>query len=334
MKTIPLGTTDLQVTRLCYGAMRISGSWDRDKVDAVAIERGIKALESAVEAGYTFIDHADIYGDTTCEMIHGLALDKHPDWRDKLVVATKCGIRFEDEPPGTPHRYDFSREHILWSIDESLKRLQVDQIDLVQHHEVLRFEDPNRIFDPEGGNAALVEAKAAGKIRFIGFTGHKDPHIHLHMLQVAREHSFRFDAVQMPLNVMDAHFRSFANLVLPELVKDKIAVLGMKSMANGALLKSNTVTPIQCLHYALNLPTSVVIAGLDSIAILEQALEAIRTFKSITKSEIDAILAKTKKAAMDGAYEPFKTSSIYDGTAAHPEWLGEEPKRIQALMND
>ena len=108
----------------------------------------------------------------------------------------------------------------------------------------------------------------------------------------------------------------------------------MKSMANGALLKSNTVTPIQCLHYALNLPTSVVIAGLDSIAILEQALEAIRTFKSITKSEIDAILAKTKKAAMDGAYEPFKTSSIYDGTAAHPEWLGEEPKRIQALMND
>ena len=306
-----LGSTGVKVSAIGVGGWHLGLKHVEEK-DA------IKIVRTAIESGINFMDNSWDYFDGTSELRMGKALKD--GYREKVILMTKIDGR--------------SKKEATRQLDESLKRLQVDQIDLVQHHEVLRFEDPNRIFDPEGGNAALVEAKAAGKIRFIGFTGHKDPHIHLHMLQVAREHSFRFDAVQMPLNVMDAHFRSFANLVLPELVKDKIAVLGMKSMANGALLKSNTVTPIQCLHYALNLPTSVVIAGLDSIAILEQALEAIRTFKSITKSEIDAILAKTKKAAMDGAYEPFKTSSIYDGTAAHPEWLGEEPKRIQALMND
>ena len=140
-------------------------------------------------------------------------------------------------------------------------------IDLVQHHEVLRFEDPTRIFDDDGANAALVEAREAGKLRFIGFTGHKDPAIHLHMLDVAAQRGFAFDTVQMPLNVMDAHYRSFEKGVLPELVRQKIGVLGMKSMANGILLKSRTVTPIECLHYALNLPTSVVITGIDSMEI-------------------------------------------------------------------
>src|SRR6476469_4045215 len=129
-------------------------------------------------------------------------------------------------------------------------------IDLVQHHEILRFEDPNRIFDDEGANAALLEAKQAGKLRYIGFTGHKDPRIHLYMLEVAEQHGFHFDAAQMPLNLMDAHFRSFAKLAVPEFVRQKIGVLGMKSMANGILLKSKTVTAIECLHYAINLPTS------------------------------------------------------------------------------
>src|SRR5437660_4079367 len=193
-----------------------------------------------------------------------------------------------------------SKKEATRQLDESLRRLQTDRIDLVQHHEVIRFDDPHRIFDPDGANAALVEARKAGKLRYIGFTGHKDPHIHLHMLAVAKEHGFTFDTVQMPLNVMDAHYRSFEKLVLPELVKQNIGVLGMKSMGNGVILKSNTVTAIECLHYALNLPTSVVITGVDSMEILEQAFEAARTFRPMSKTQLKALLAKTAKAASRG----------------------------------
>src|SRR4030095_11263017 len=150
-------------------------------------------------------------------------------------------------------------------LDESLQRLDTDHIDLVQHHEIIRFEDPHRIFDEQGANAALVEARDAGKISFIGFTGHKDPHIHLHTLEVAKENGFEFDTVQMPLNVMDAHYRSFEKTVLPELVKQNIGVLGMKALANGMILKSKTVTAIECLQYAMNLPASVVITGCESM---------------------------------------------------------------------
>jgi aryl-alcohol dehydrogenase-like predicted oxidoreductase len=152
------------------------------------------------------------------------------------------------------------------------------------------------------------------------------------MLEVARENGFHFDTAQMPLNVMDAHFRSFAKLVVPELVKEKIGVLGMKPMANGIILKSKTATPIECLHYALNLPTSVVITGIDSMKILDQAFEAARTFHPLSDAELSKILAKTAKAAADGQFEPFKISSIFDSTAEHPDWLGEEPKRLQNLM--
>jgi aryl-alcohol dehydrogenase-like predicted oxidoreductase len=152
------------------------------------------------------------------------------------------------------------------------------------------------------------------------------------MLEVAREHSFSFDTVQMPLNVMDAHYRSFEKLVLPVLVKQKIGVLGMKSMANGIILKSGAVTAVECLRYALNLPTSVVITGCDSMKILEQALDTVRTFRRMTAAQVKAILVKTKAAAARGEFEPFKTSSIFDSTATHPDWLGEEPQHIRELM--
>ena len=221
----------------------------------------------------------------------------------------------------------------MWTnLENSLERLQVDCIDLVQHHEVIRYEDPHRMFHKEGANAALLEARQAGKLRYIGFTGHKDPRIHRHTLEVAAENGFKFDTVQMPLNVMDAHYRSFEKLVLPELVKQKIGVLGMKSMANGILLKSKTVTPIECLHYAMNLPTSVVIAGIDSLEILEQALEAVETFHPLRREERDALLAKTAEAAATGQFEPFKTSSLFDSTAQHPQWLGDEPPAMQQLL--
>ena len=226
-----------------------------------------------------------------------------------------------------------TKQEAARQLDESLRRLKVDCIDLVQHHEVIRFDDPHRIFDEkEGANAALLEARKAGKLRYIGFTGHKDPRIHLHTLDVAREHGFTFDTVQMPLNVMDAHYRSFEKLVLPLLSRDNIGVLGMKSMANGIILKSGTVTPTECLHYALNLPTSVVITGCDSMKILDQALDAARTFRPMSKAQVKTLLAKTANVASRGKFEPFKTSSIFDSTADHPEWLGEEPKHVRDLM--
>jgi predicted aldo/keto reductase-like oxidoreductase len=219
-------------------------------------------------------------------------------------------------------------------LDESLRRLQTDRIDLVQHHEVIRFDDPHRMFDEEGANEVLVEARRQGKLRYIGFTGHKDPHVHLHTLEVAREQGFTFDSVQMPLNVMDAHYRSFEKLVLPELVSRNIGVLGMKSMANGIILRSNTVTSTECLRYALNVPTSVVITGCDSMEILDQALEVARTFRPMTEAQVHALLAKTKRAASKGEFELFKTTSLFDSTATHPEWLGEEPDRLKEMVLD
>jgi aryl-alcohol dehydrogenase-like predicted oxidoreductase len=207
-------------------------------------------------------------------------------------------------------------------IDESLKRLQTDHVDLMQFHEIVRMEDPDRVFAPGGAMEAMLEAKQAGKLRYIGFTGHKDPEIHLKMLAVAAENQFRFDAVQMPLNVMDAHYHSFEHRVVPVLVKDGIGVLGMKSLGFGAILRSQTATAIECLHYALNLPTSTVITGMDSMERLEQALEAARTFKPMTPEQIAALLARTADAAADGKYETFKTTTHFDGTTHNPQWLG------------
>jgi len=275
-----------------------------------------RLVRGAIDRGINFMDNCWDYNDGASETRMGKAL--RGGYRDKVFLMTKIDGR--------------SKKEATRQLDESLKRLDVEMIDLVQHHEILRFEDPHRIFDEDGANAALIEAREAGKIRYIGFTGHKDPRIHLYMLEVAAEHGFKFDSVQMPLSVMDAHYRSFEKQVLPVLVKEKIAVLGMKSMANGILLKSKTVKPIECLHYALNLPTSVVITGIDSMEILAQAFEAVRTFKPLSELEVDTLLQKTAAAAANGKFEPFKTTSIFDGTAENPEWLGEEPARVKALM--
>ena len=276
----------------------------------------IRITRSAVDRGINFLDNSWDYNEGVSEVRMGKALAD--GYRQRAFVMTKIDGR--------------SGREATKQLEDSLRRLRVDCIDLVQHHEVIRFEDPHRIFDDHGANAALVDARAAGKIRYIGFTGHKDPHIHLHMLEVAKEKGFKFDTAQMPLNVMDAHYRSFEKLVVPELVKLQIGVLGMKSMANGILLKSRTVTPIECLHYALNLPTSVVITGIDSMEILDQAFSAVESFHPLSNDERDALLSKTREAAATGRFEPFKTSSIFDGTAENPQWLGEEPAELRGLM--
>jgi aryl-alcohol dehydrogenase-like predicted oxidoreductase len=207
-------------------------------------------------------------------------------------------------------------------VDECLRRLQTDVIDLMQFHEIIRPGDPDRIFGPRGSYEALLEAKKQGKIRYIGFTGHKSPEIHLKMLKTGLEHGFTPATVQMPLNVMDAHYHSFEKKVLPELLKHGVGPLAMKSMGSPYILQSNTVTPVECLHYSLNLPVSVVITGCDSLPILEQAMNAARTFRPLKKEEIAALLAKTAKAAAEGRFERYKITDQFDGTAHNPQWLG------------
>jgi len=304
-----IGSTGEKVSAIGIGGWHLG----RRGVDEAL---AIRIVRTAIDGGINFLDNCWDYNGGASEIRMGKAL--RDGYRSKAFLMTKIDGR--------------SKRAATEQLDESLRRFGVDCIDLVQHHEILRYEDPHRIFDPDGANAALIAARKAGKIRYIGFTGHKDPRIHLYMLEVAEQNGFIFDTVQMPLNLFDAHYRSFTKLVLPELVKRRIGVLGMKSMANGILLKSNTVTAMECLHYALNLPTSVVITGVDSMAILDQAFEAIRTYRPMTEEELQTLLSKTEAAAATGKFEPFKTTSIFDGTATKPEWLGEEPEHVQQLI--
>ena len=231
-----------------------------------------------------FMDNCWDYHDGGSEIRMGKALQG--GYRKKVFLMTKIDGR--------------DRKTAAQQIDDSLKRLQTDVIDLLQFHEIIRLEDPDRIFAEGGAMEAVQAAKKAGKIRYIGFTGHKDPIVHLRMLEIAEKHQFRFDAVQMPINVMDAHFRSFVNKVVPVLVREKIGVLGMKSMGGDVILQSKTVSPVECLHYAMSQPTATVITGIDSMEILQQNLNAVKTFKPLTAQEMATLLAKTAKAASAG----------------------------------
>jgi aryl-alcohol dehydrogenase-like predicted oxidoreductase len=215
-----------------------------------------------------------------------------------------------------------TKEAAAKQIDESIKRLQTDHVDLLQYHEVIRMEDPDRFFAPRGAVEAFEAAKKAGKLRFIGFTGHKDPAIHLRTLTLAKEKGFHFDAVLFPSNVMDYTFRSFIHQVLPVALREGIAVQTMKPMGSKFILDSKVVTPAECLQYALSQPVSVVIHGMDKLEYLNETLDLIKTFKPLTHSEIAALGAKAKQAAMSGKYELFKTTSHFDSTAKNPSWLG------------
>jgi aryl-alcohol dehydrogenase-like predicted oxidoreductase len=297
-----LGRTGEQVSVIGLGGHHIG----RQKEEA----ESIKIIRGAIDAGITFMDNCWDYHDGGSEVRMGKALKD--GYRKKVFLMTKIDGR--------------TKEEAAKQIDESLRRLQTDHVDLLQHHEVLRLEDPDRIFAEGGAQEAVLAAKKAGKVRLIGFTGHKDPLVHLRMLEVAEKHHFHFDTVQMPLNVMDAQFRSFGQKVLPMLVKVGIGVLGMKSMGDGFVLKSKKVTAVECLHYAMTLPTSTVITGIDSMEILNQDLEAVRTFRPLTAKQVAALLERTAEAASEGRFEPFKTSNGFDGTAQHPEWLGAPDK--------
>src|SRR5215467_7034774 len=293
-----LGTTGQRVSALGLGGYHMGVPKEESE--------SIRIVRSAIDRGVTFLDNSCDYHDGGSEIRMGKALKD--GYRKRIFLMTKYNGR--------------TRAMAAKQIDESLKRLQVDVIDLIQFHENIRMEDPDRYFAVGGAHEAVMGAKKAGKVRYIGFTGHKDPAVHLRMLDVAAQHKFHFDSCQMPLNVLDYHFRSFAHQVVPRLVREGTAVLGMKPLAFGNVLKAGVATPIECLHYALNLPTSVVINGCDSMERLEQALEAVRTFKPLNSTQLAALVTKTKRAALTGEFEPFKTTAVFDGTAQHPEWLG------------
>lgn len=294
----PLGRTGEKVSLLGLGGFHIGNPKDE--------QESLRIIRAAIDAGVTFMDNSWDYHNGESEIRMGKALAD--GYRQKVFLMTKIDGRTKDAA--------------AQQINESLRRLQTDHVDLMQLHEIIRLEDPDRVFAPGGAIEALQEAQRAGKIRFLGFTGHKDPLVHLRMLDVATKHNFRFDAVQMPLNVMDAHFRSFSQHVLPRLVREEIGVLGMKPLGGGLILQSKTVTPRECLHYAMSLATSTVITGMDSMEYLQQGLEAVRTFQPLSPDQMAALLARTAPAAAEGKYERFKTSSQYDATAHHPQWLG------------
>jgi uncharacterized protein len=269
-------------------------------------QESIRIIRTALDNGVNFLDNCWDYNDGVSEERMGKAL--RDGYRHKAFLMTKIDGQ--------------TKQAAAQQLDESLRRLQTDRVDLLQFHEVIRDTDPARIFSTGGGMEAVLAAKKQGKVRYIGFTGHKSPDIHYKMLETAFARNFTFDAVQMPLNVMDAHFDSFEKKVLPILVKHAIGVLGMKPMGDGIILRSKTATATECLRYAMNLPTSVVITGCDSMQTLQQALEAARSFKPLSKSEVAALLAKTASASAKGDFELYKTSHNFDGTYHNPQWLG------------
>lgn len=267
-------------------------------------QESITIIRAAIDNGINFMDNCWDYRHSEERM--GKALLN--GYRDKVFLMTKVDGR--------------DKRTASEQLDQSLRRLQTDRLDLLQFHEIIFENDPERIFAPGGAIECALEARKAGKVRYIGFSGHKSPAIHLKMLKTAAQHGFNFDTVQMPLNLMDAHFDSFEKNVLPVLVKNNIGVLGMKSISSGNILRSNTVGPIECLHYAMNLPTSVVITGIDSIPILHQAIQAARSFKPMSQHEVSALLARTAAVATRGQFEPYKMTRKLDATFRNPQWLG------------
>ncbi|ADW70953.1 aldo/keto reductase [Granulicella tundricola] len=295
-----LGTTGETVSAIGMGGFHLGKQKDPAE--------SIKLIHAGVDKGITFLDNCWDYNDGISEVRMGQAL-KSSGYRQKVFLMSKMDGRTADA---------YNKQ-----LEESLGRLQTDVIDLVQFHEIIRMEDPDRIFAAGGAIEAAVAARQAGKIRYIGFTGHKDPAVHLRMLETAQRHNFHFDTVQMPINVMDAHFRSFTHEVMPVAIKQGIGVLAMKTFGDHFILDSKTVQPMEALHYGFTQPVSVLITGIDNQQVLDQALEAARTFKPMSQAEVQSLLARTKEAASQGKYELFKTSAHFDGTAQNPKWLGE-----------
>jgi aryl-alcohol dehydrogenase-like predicted oxidoreductase len=294
-----LGRTAEQVSMIGLGGYHLG-------LPTLSDDDAVRIVRAALDEGVNFLDNSWDYHEGKSELRVGKALAD--GYRERAFVMTKIDAR--------------TRAGAERQIEQSLRRLDTDRIDLLQFHEVIRMDDPARIFDDDGAWRAVQEAQKAGKIRYIGFTGHKSPAIHRKMLATAAEHEFAFDTVQMPLNVMDAHYESFGQTVLPILVENGIGVLGMKPMGDGTIVEKKLASPVECLHYAMNLPTSVVITGCESMKDLEQALDAARTFAPLSEEQVSNLLARTAPRGSDGQYETYRTTLEHDSTTEHPQWLG------------
>lgn len=281
----PLGRTGRQVSILGLGGAHL--------VDAGQKE-ATRIVHEAIDHGVTFVDTAWEYGDGRSERWLGIALRE--GYRDRVTLMTKC----------CAHRRDYKTS--MLQLEESLRRLRTDVIDLWQFHEVIYDNDPAWLH-ARGGLDAALEAREQGKVRYIGFTGHKSPRIFLRMLQ--RE--FPWDAVQMPLNPFDASYRSFERQVLPELVRRGIGVIGMKPLAGGGIPRSRIMSAQDALRYAWSLPTSTVICGMDSVAVLRKNLKSAQGFRPCTPGEMDAIRARARDVAGDGRFERYKSTQEFDG---------------------
>ncbi len=293
-----LGRTGAKVSLIGIGGYHIGQPPDaRD---------GIAIVRTAIDNGVTFMDNAWDYHLGESELRMGNAL--RDGYRHKVFLMTKVDGR--------------TKSTVQWQLDESLKRLQTDYVDLLQIHEVIRDNDPDRVFGPDGAIEALLAAKKSGKIRFFGFSGHKTPAMLLKMIRLASRYGVTFDTVQMPLNVMDAHYDSFQHHVLPMAIGKNMGVIAMKAFGDNFILQSKTVTPIEALHYTMNLPISTLVTGCDWMVFLQQALEAVRTFRPMSQAQVAAILAKTAEAAKGGQFEYYKTRDTFDGTARNLKWLG------------
>jgi len=297
-----LGRTGVQVSLVGLGGYHIGLAPDE--------KTATRIIRAAIDGGVNFMDNCCDYNDGKSQAWMGRAL--RDGYRRRVFLMTKIDGR--------------TRKAAADQIDQSLRALGTDVIDLLQVHEVIRASDPDRVFGPDGAMEALVAAKKAGKIRFIGFTGHKSPAIHLKMLKTAAANKFAFDTVQMPVNVMDAHRDSFERQVIPVATSAGVAVLAMKPLGSGLFLRSGplvagAVSPTDCLRYAMGSPASVVITGCESMRDLGQALDAAYGFQPPTDAQRKGLLARTADAGDGGQWEKYKVSEMFDGTARNPRWL-------------
>jgi aryl-alcohol dehydrogenase-like predicted oxidoreductase len=282
-----MGRTGLDVSYLGLGGYHLGTIQEQQMIDRIVGE--------AIDAGVNFFDNAWEYNDGRSEEVVGQALNGK---RDKVIVMTKVCTHGRDQNVA------------MRQLEDSLRRLQTDHLDVWQIHEVVYWNDPDLIFAPNGAIEALAKAKQQGKVRFVGFTGHKDPRIHMKMLS----HDFPFDTVQMPLNCFDGTFRSFEQKVLPELTRRGIAPLGMKSFGgSGEMLRHGDVRPDEALGYAMSLPVAVTISGVDTIEVLHQNLEIARNFQPLTASSMEGLRKRCQPQAADGHNELFKMTVKYDG---------------------
>jgi uncharacterized protein len=300
-----LGRTGVEVTAMGLGGYHLGLVKSAREAERI--------VQAAVDEGITFLDNAWEYHDGRSEEIMGRAIAGGR--RDRVFLMTKVCTHGRD------------RATAMRQLEQSLRRLRTDHLDLWQIHEVVYENDPERHFASGGAVEALEQAKRQGKVRFVGFTGHKDPSIHLKML--ARD--FPFDTCQMPLNCFDASFRSFETRVLPEVNRRGIAALGMKSMGGeGKQVSKRAVTAEEALRYAMSLPVAVTITGIDSMKVLRQDLRIARSFVPMTPSEMDALRRRCAEQAGDGRFEAYKVTAKHEGPVGRKQHGFPPPEELGA----